>query len=263
LNRRQVLATGALWPFSLLGKRRRDAPTVPDGPITLGWRWVPGERLSVRSVTRRESAGRIASRAEEWSWLVREVDLDGVATLEGRLTGFGGGVSDDGVPRSDDELATALAVERARADRVVTLRMGLDGGLVHLDAMAFDEALPHRVFALRVPSVPVAPHDEWPLPGLMRPFQGLVPGDVDATTHGVGRLVELSAEDGRVVATIETTGSTRAAAGPAVHVSGTARWDTGRGGVLAREVVARFTPSAPDPHANPGTLSVTLWRVGG
>jgi len=262
VNRRQVLATGAVWPFSLFGRRRRAEPVVPDGPITLGWRWVPGERLAIRSVTRREANGRTSSRAEEWAWLVRDVDGDGVATLEGRLTGFGGGVAVDGVPAPDDDLATALAVERARADRVVVLRLGLDGGLVHLDAMAFDEALPHRLFALRVPVVPVVPHDEWPLPGLMRPFQGLLPGDADETSHAFGRLVEMSARDGQVVATLETTGSTRTATGPAVHVSGTAEWDAGRGGLLRREVVARFTPSAPDPEANPGTLSVTLWRVG-
>lgn len=237
--------------------------SVPDGAVTLGWRWVPGERLVFRCVTRREAHGRVSSRAEEWAWLVRDVDRDGVATLEGRLGGFGGGVMVDGTPLPDDTLATAMAVERARADRVVTLRIGLEGRLVHIDAMPFADALAHRLLALRVPVVPVAPHDEWPLPGLLRPFRALLPADAEVSSHAVGRLVELSAVDTRVVATIETTGSLRTTAGPAVHVTGTARWDAGRGGVLHREISARFTPSVPDPDANPGALSVTLWRVGG
>ncbi|MBW2255072.1 MAG: hypothetical protein JRI25_10800 [Deltaproteobacteria bacterium] len=214
-----------------------------------------------RSVVRRTSARMDTSRAEEWSYLVRDLDIDGVATLEGRLTGFGAGASMDGTPVPEEHMGAWQADEQERLASPVTLRLGLDGHLVACSVTTFSDSLPHRMLGLRIPPVRILPHDEWPIPGLANPFADLLPPEMEVDVACTARLVELHHHDARIAAEIETTGALRVRGGPAVHLSGMASWDAERGVLAHRELQARLTPSTPDPLQNPGILNIELHLV--
>jgi len=207
------------------------------------------------------SNGVTTSRAEEWSYLVQDVDADGVATLHGHLTGFGAGLhhGDEAVP--DEALARARATEERRIDRVVTLRLRMDGRLVDVQAGRFADALPHRLLALRLPPGPVERSAEWPLPDLVRTFAALLPSTAEIESQAMARLLEVHRVEEGVDAEIETTGWVRSPGGPAIHLSGSATWDAMRGGLVRRDLLARLTPSLPDPTRNPGSLHVRIERV--
>jgi len=222
---------------------------------------VPGTELVYRSVVRRSSDGRETLRAEEWSYLVRDLDIDGVATLEGRLTGFGIGAEVDGEPILEEQPGGWREAEESRLATPVTLRLGMDGRLVACSAPTFSDALPHQMLGLRIPAARVLPHDEWPIPELAHPFAELLPPELELEVQCTARLVEIHHRDAAIAAEIETTGALRARGGPAIHLSGMASWDAERGVLARRELQARFTPSTPDPEQNPGILYVELRLV--
>jgi hypothetical protein len=217
--------------------------------------------LVYRSVVRRASAGVDISRAEEWSYLVRDLDADGVATLEGRLTGFGTGAEVEGTSVPDERMESGRATERERMAAPITLRLGMDGRLVACSAATFSDSLVHCMLGLRIPPIRVLPHDEWAIPGLAQPFADLLPPDLELDVECTARLMELHHRDEALAAEIETTGALRARGGPAVHLSGMASWDAERGVLAHRELQARFTPSTPDPEQNPGILYTELHLV--
>ena len=80
---------------------------VPD-EAALGWRLVPGQEISYAHTARLIRGGDEFSRTEHWSYLVREVNDDGVALLEGRATGLGVLV------KRDDELLSRAELEPMR-----------------------------------------------------------------------------------------------------------------------------------------------------
>ncbi len=257
-RRRLLLALAATLAHPALAaplRRAEPAPGLPEGRITLGWRWLPGATWTYRFVTEREVGGSLTQRAEAWRYLVREVDGDGVATLEGRLVGFGGLGSEGG---SGARLTRA---EQRAIDRPIWLQIGMDGRTVGLEDVSFADALPHRLLGVGLPATPVDRSDTWPLPDLIRAFRVLVPLALEVETRSAARLLEVYAEGARTVTEIETTATLRTRAGPGVHLSGTVAWDASRGGLLRRTLQARFTPATPDPAQNPGTLRVLISRV--
>lgn len=220
---------------------------------------MPGASWTYRTVIQRHAGTRVTSRAEQWTYRVVDIDHNDVATLRGRLTGFGAGIAEDGSWDDDDDL---FARARDAAPHEVVLSLGSDGTLAGCSLAGFGPALPHRALAVRVPALPAAPHEEWPLPALAQPFADLLPSATPADSTATGRLIDIHRRDDVVVAMVETVGAVRLPAGPAVHLSGTATWDTARGALVDRFLSARFTPQAPDPASDPGRLTIHLARVG-
>jgi len=193
-------------------------------------------------------------RVEEWTYQVRALADDGVASLDGRLTGLGGGVEVDG-----EEVP--LAVGDQSSEESVGLRLSMDGRLVWCGRRAFDRALPHRGLALRLPSLAVLPFDEWPDPGLARPFASLLPLDLDVEVEGSSRLVALARHGATTLATVDSRGMVSVRGGPRVSLSGTASWDAERGVLVRRQLTARYLSSRPGPGQDPGVLELELFEV--
>ena len=156
-------------------------------PVVLGWKLVPGQELTYTLTTHWLRGEEGLHRVEQWTYLVREVDPDGVAQLEGRLTGLGATqTTSDGPPiaMSDDEFAS----ERSRlAQSPITLRLAMDGRLGSLPQGDWADTLPHRLLGLQFPEHPIQPGDRWPNPALARPFSNFLPAE---TVREMGATVQ-------------------------------------------------------------------------
>ncbi|MBT3221604.1 MAG: hypothetical protein HN348_21190 [Proteobacteria bacterium] len=260
-RRRFCLSLSALVASGCRHKPPSLSP-IPPGPVTLGWRCVPGMELSYRTVVLRRTQGVTVTRAEEWTYLVQELDNDNIATLSGHLTGFGAGAEVHDEPLPEAILADLRDEEESLANREATIRISMDGRLLWCSETDFARSLPHRLLALRLPTIPVVPHDEWSDPALTRLFASLLPLDLDIAVDGSARLMELHHHNEITMATIETQGSVRTQpGGPSLFFTGSALWDAERGIMAERTLESRFQPTITDPVKNPGLLRLTLTLV--
>ncbi len=218
---------------------------------------MPGAEHVWRVVMQRDTPRVQVQRAEEWTWLVRGIDGQGHALLEGRLTGLGAGVDIDDEPMPDDLLNAALSAEQ-QAEAPVTMRMGIDGRLHDLDATGFSASLPHRLLAQVLPGHAVLPGDPWSDTALPRAFTDLFPIDMATRMRGETRFVGVD-PDGVVL--LESSGHARADGGPAIALRGTTRWDPTLGMLQSRELTAELRPEERDPVRGPGVLRVRVERV--
>jgi hypothetical protein len=260
MNRRRFLV-GAACLAGCPARLPPDLAELPEGPVALGWRWVPGMELAYRTVVVRSTAGIIISRAEQWTYRVRDLDRNDIATLEGRLTAFGAGVEVDGDELPAAWLETPSAQERTRSASPVTFRMGMDGRLSDLSVTDIDRALPHQMLGLRVPTTPVLPYDEWSDLGIARPFTRLLPPRFDPRVQGSARLVELHHRGAGTRAAIDGRGSIRVTAGPSITITTSASWDADHGVLAERDQTVRFLPTVADRVRDPGELTLTLRRA--
>jgi len=206
-------------------------------------------------------SGRVQqSRAEEWTYLVRELDDDGIATLEGHLSGFGAGVEVDEQALPDGAMSHALEAER-EALGPVQIRLGMDGRLHGLSTQQLDRSLPHELLAMRVPATPIRPGELWPEMALVRAFSELVPIDLQIEVRGEAQVVGLSDRGGVTTVEMSSQGSVRTTDGPSVSVRSTCRWDADRGLLVHRAAEARFAPVERDPIREPGVLSMELTLI--
>ena len=235
---------------------------IPPGPVTLGWRCVPGMELSYRTVILRRTQEVSVSRAEEWTYVVQELDNSNVATLAGHLSGFGAGAEVRDEPLPEAILLELRDKEELRANRPITIRISMDGRLLWCSEQDFARSLPHRLLALPLPTIPVVAHDEWSDPALARVFAALLPLDLDIAVDGSARLMELHHHNEVTMATIETLGAVRTQpGGPSIFFTGSSLWDAERGIMAQRTLESRFQPSIPNPVINPGLLRLTLTLV--
>jgi hypothetical protein len=211
--------------------------------VRLGWRWVPGTRMTWRTRVERHVDDVVWSRAEEWAYTARELDPSGVVHLDGRLVGFGASVSVGGHALPDERLEDARAAARAATPEAVEVDLRLSGPIVRCSLEGFEPALPHRLLAVHFPVDPVRPGASWVDGGLARAFEGVLPLDVDVRVDAAATLRLLEpVEDGWRATLSHTTRLQAGELGPAVEIVATTLWDTSPGALRRREVEARFRP---------------------
>ena len=228
--------------------------------MTLGWRLVPGQAMHYAFTTTHRRPGEERGRREHWSYLVRDLDDEGVLYLEGRLTGFGAGIV-EGPPVDEAALRAAEAAERERLSaQVLGLELSMDGRLrVHRGD--WGDTLPHRLLGLRLPVEPVAPGDEWSDPAAARPFADLLPVGVDLEVAATNRLEGIYDVDGRPAARISTRGAvrpTRRDLDSGIWVQGESWWDLQSGWLIERTLTLRMLDMPAD---GPGELALRAERV--
>ncbi len=173
-------------------------PVTEPPPVTLGWKWVPGDSLNVELSSQASIEGQTVTRLESWEYLVREVDHEGVATLEGRLTGLGAQVTRKGETLTERETRLAREAEMERAEPV-KLRIAMDGRLADLKGANWSDSLAHRLLALQLSQEPIEPGDMWPDPVVARPYADLMPVELELTVEGYHTLDGLYELDGTVL----------------------------------------------------------------
>ncbi len=241
-----------------------DAVIDPAGPIRLGWRWVPGVRMTFRTLIHRDVGPVTWTRAEDWQYTARTLDSSGIAALDGRLVGFGASVSADGHALEEDKLDHARDAARRATPDSVSVSIRLSGPIVSCSARGFGLSLPHRMLAIHFPAEPLRVGDAWDEDGLARAFAPILPLDVDVATLTSARLsgVEPSGDAWR--ATIDHHARLGIGeVGPGVTVEGTTTWDTGLGAIRSRKLHARWDPDATTRGAPAGGLRVEMTRLGG
>lgn len=215
--------------------------------MVLGWRWVPGQELVYQGRTELIlSEGRMG-RSEVWTYLVREVDRRGTATLEARRVGLGGGL--------EGEPGRHPLPSGPRAEQL-GLRLTMDGLLEDFHPEGFGAGWPHRALALRLPERPVEIYDEWPDAQLVRAFAGLLPLGDDLELRGSSRLAGLELDQGRHRARLSSEGRIRTEEGLEVRVKGAATWDADRGLLAERSLAAWLQPEPRQQE--PGRLELRL-----
>ncbi|HJN75847.1 MAG TPA: hypothetical protein QGF58_18095 [Myxococcota bacterium] len=237
------------------------APTGPvaldDRPVLLGWRLVPGDVHRYALTTQWGVGVEEVLRVERWDYLVRSVDEEGVATLEGSLVGLGAEVRRQGQPY-DVGLEVARGAEKERLG-TVTLSLARDGRLVAIEGLDWADALPHRLLALRLSAEEIRRGDVWPDPVLARPYASLMPVSLDVTVEGYSTFEGLYQVGERVLARLSTRGAVKPAelGAPEVWLSGETWWDPLNGLVDSRTLSA----SLGNVRGEPGTLSLGIERV--
>ena len=235
------------------------AVPIDSGPVTLGWRLVPGQRLTYQLTTETRTGPDTVLRVENWDYLVTEVRDDGVAVLEGELVALGAELSRDGTPQYRG-LDPARQVEQDRlGEQAVRLELAMDGRLVALDGLDWADALPHRLLALRLQEGEIEGGDRWPDPVLARPYASLMPVGLELTVEGYQMYDAMYQDGDQVLAHVTTRGAVRpdAMGAPEVHISGDAWWDTMDGVVERRDL----TVTLANVQGEPGDLSLRVERV--
>ena len=210
---------------------------VEPPPVTLGWKWVPGESLQIEHKARATQGQRTVTRVEVWDYLVRDVDPEGVATLEGKLTGLGAQVLEGDDQLTDRETRRAREYELGLV-RPVVLRIAMDGRLAGIEGADWGGALTHRLLAEQLSRTPVVPGDSWPDPAVARPYADPVPVDLELTVEGFHTLEGLYDVDGTLLARVETRGAVRPddPGAPQIWLNGESWWDPARGRMTSREL---------------------------
>jgi len=218
-------------------------------------------QLTYRSEVVREAGAVRVARIEEWSYLVRELQRDGVAILEGNLTGVGADVHVADQPLPRDRWQQAFAIEQERSE-AATLELGIDGQIAGLDTRGFSRSLRHRALGLRLPTAPAIPGEEWEDIGWVRSFGELLPARLPVRTDGTSTFTALHARRGATIATVTTQGRARAPDhGHSVVLHGTSEWNADRGLLEERHLQAVFLPPSTDPIRQPGGLSIHISLV--
>lgn len=246
-----LLVLGCIKPL-------RGGNVAEEGPILLGWRLVPGETLSYAHTTRWEAEpGDALTRVEHWSYLVRDVDPQGIATLEGRLTGLGLERTEGGTREAEATLTPGTEQEKERLGAAtVTLTMAQDGRLVDLTGVGWADGLTHRLLALQLSPEPVERGARWPDPVLARPYADLVPVDVEVRVEGYETYDGFNAVGQAKV--ISTGRVAPVDGGPEIWLAGDARWDPQTGRLEQRELSAHMEMLKVQ---DPGVLTLRIERM--
>ena len=210
------------------------------GEVTLGWRLVPGMELTyacTTTYTQDQQRVEELARVEHWSYLVRDLDETGVASLEGRLTAFGAGLTVDGLEVGADQLAEGEAEEVERLSALtVELALAMDGR-AQVTTGSWADRLPHRQLGLTLPEIPVSVGDAWPDPSAARPYADLLPMGLELEISATSRLEDVVLRDGLTQAKIVTEGYVRpsdTSQAGGVFLDGAAWWDLRSGRLIER-----------------------------
>lgn len=228
-------------------------------PMVLGWRLVPGDQLVYdHSVTWQLGASESTRRVERWTYLVREVDPQGVATLEGSLTALGVEHIREGQTTPEPLLALALSEEKARLSQdSVLIELAMDGRLVEVRGLGWSDALSHRLLGLQLSGEGVSDSSTWPDPVLARPYADLLPVSLDVEVSGSQELLGLFDDQGELRVSLASQGLVRSVddGGPQVRLQGSAWWDPLTGRLVSRELLVSVAKLGT---TDPGTLRIEL-----
>jgi hypothetical protein len=205
---------------------------------TLGWRLVPGQSLSyahrVRLLRGQEEVG----REEHWTYLVKEVSPQGVALLEGRLTGFGALYASEDGRLSSELLDPIVAIERKKMeDARVWIRLSRSGQIQSIEGLPWQQTLCHGLLGLVFPLNPIEPGDGWSDPAMLAPFLNLVSPRVAVIPVGKQVLMDLGTrtrEETRVLS--EGSLILGGEDVPSLALSGEALWDLQQGALNSRRL---------------------------
>ncbi len=250
----------ALLGLLAIGCAGRRAPAPEEGATILGWRLVPGMELSYAFDSTYLNGGEGVERLERWSYLVRAVDERGAARLEGRLTGFGAGVSLGGVylDAAQVESGRRREVERL-AEEPAELSLSMDGR-VQIGWGSWADRLPHQLLGLPLPERPVLPGDTWASPAVLRPYADLLPVGLELELSATSRLEAIAVRDGITQARISTSGELRPADAEltgGVALRGEAWWDL-RAGRLTERSAELWPITEPAEIGEAERLRLTL-----
>jgi hypothetical protein len=211
----------------------------PPAEAVIGWRLVPGQTLSYAHRTRLLRGEEEVGREEHWSYLVKEVDAEGVTLLEGRLTGFGsmyrgqtGVVERALIEEAEDQERTRL--EGAR----VWVRLSQDGQVQGVEGLSWEDSLSHTLLGLGIQKNAVSPGDTWSDPAMIFPFLNLVSSRVAVLPSGTQSLLNLGSQES-VFADIQSEGSLVLGDEDVPHLvlQGQVRWDLQQGVIDSRQIV--------------------------
>lgn len=211
---------------------------APPESAVIGWRLVPGQELSYRYTVRLLRGDTEVSRTESWVYWVREVSPAGEALLEGRLTGLGTLVRQENQQLSAESLQGVERQERERLEeQTVWVRLSMDGYVVSVSGLAWEDALLHHSLALVFPEEPLQVGSLWPSPGTLAPYQNLMPPETEISSRSESRLTSYYSADGAVYASVEFEGEIQAGGEdlPQIASHGKASWDL-RAGQLHERV---------------------------
>lgn len=215
---------------------QRSVHSSPESAV-IGWRLVPGQELSYSHTVRLVRGTNEVSRTEHWSYLVREVDEEGSALLEGRLTGLGALIQNEGELARGEGFETLMRNESDRiSDSKVWVTLSIDGRILAVDGLDWSEGLVHRALGLNFPADPVEPGSVWPDPESIAPFRSLVPAEVAILPSVQAGVVTIYEDAGGVFADIEMRGSIVAGGDdvPKIEMQGEATWDLVLGQLVTR-----------------------------
>ncbi len=182
-----------MYPWLLLLACRLPPSSMPESEVVLGWRLAPGMEISYRLRSTHQVELDTVVREETWSYLVRRVDSQGTATLEGRLQELDAAILNAGTPLEASAMAAAIDAERQRlGPQPVTMTLSLDGRVDRLEARDWADALPHRLLALQLPVGPVRVGDRWTDAETARSYARLVPAAEEVRFTGTHRLEQLA-----------------------------------------------------------------------
>jgi hypothetical protein len=116
------------------------------------------------------------------------------------------------------------------------MKLSMDGRVVSLDGVSWEDGLAHRALGVSFPVDPVEPGESWRNPESIAPYRGLVPVEVAIVPKGEARLVSLASEEGNVFADLVYQGSVVAGGEdvPRIEMQGEARWDLILGQLVER-----------------------------
>jgi hypothetical protein len=211
----------------------------PPSKAVLGWRLVPGQTLSYAHRTRLLRGQEEVGREEHWSYLVKEVDTQGVTLLEGRLTGFGTMFQSQGTVTDQAMIDRAEGQERARLESIrVWVRLSQDGQVQGVEGLPWEDSLSHTLLGLGVQKNAVSPGDVWSDPAMVFPFLNLVSSRVAVLPSGSLSLKDLGDQD-TPFAKIISEGSLVLGNEEVPHLvlHGEVLWDLQQGVLESRQIV--------------------------
>ncbi len=260
--------------MALLAACHVEPRDLPEAEIALGWRLAPGMELRYRLETRHSIALESSVRDETWHFLVRDVDDQGVFTLEGRLEALEVAFQHGDQALGDELLQEALQSERERLRcKGASFTLSMDGRMDRLDAGSWADALPHRLLALKLPEQPLTLGESWTDAETARPYATLLPSDIAVRVTGTHRLEELTwrrhlwrrgslfSAPSHLDAILRTEAMVlpEDARYPALDIRGDTSWNLDLGQMESRSVVV--TERSGEGAGQTGTLALDLeWR---
>ena len=251
-----LLSCGASRGLGLRDKGPRPLPMTE--PMVLGWRLIPGDQLVYdHSVFWQSGPQESTRRVERWTYLVRDVDAQGIATLEGSLNALGVEHVVDGLVTPEPSLALALAQEKERLSQdSVILQLSMDGRLIGVTGVPWSDSLSHRLLGLQLSGEGIQEQSTWPDPVLARPYADLLPMSLDVEVSGSHQVQGLYDDHGELRLSLVSEGLVRSTSGgPQVELAGQSWWDPQAGRLVSRALTARVGNLST---TDPGTLTIEL-----
>lgn len=227
--------------------------------VRLGWRWIPGQAHTYESRVGYTLGDTTTVRAEAWSYTPRTLDASGLLDIEGQLVGFGANRIVQQRPVAEAKLRAAREAAREATAGGVRLELRLNGRITGCSTTQRDQALPHRLLGMHLPSEAVGQGDSWTDASLALWLARWLPEDLPTSVDGETQLIRLEAAPLGYTAVLSQRATVHTIdGGPTLEVVGTTWWDTEPGAVGRREIEIRFHGSPEDEGI--GVLRAELTR---